>query len=299
MALLLAIADAPEHEVRAELTHLQAAEFLYETRLFPDLEYTFKHALTHEVAYQGLLHDRQRALHARITDAIERLSTERVAEQAERLAHHALRGEMWEKAVAYLRQAGLRAMARAANREAIAHLEQALETLHRLPEIRETIELTIDIHIDLRNALRPLSEWARIGEHLHEAEVLARTLGDQHRLGRIATFMVDQCVNAGDYDDAVRFGQEALRYRANPQRSLDRGGRNVQSGPDTRRPGRVQRRGHLARAERRARGRLALRALRDARHPLGDLGGRPRRRALPARPIRRGHRARRGRRADR
>src|SRR5436309_431681 len=70
MPLLLAIADAPEPEVRADLTHLQAAEFLYETRIFPDLEYTFKHALTHEVAYGGLLHDRQRALHARITEAI-------------------------------------------------------------------------------------------------------------------------------------------------------------------------------------------------------------------------------------
>src|SRR5712692_2107529 len=207
--LLLAIADAPEHEVRAELTHLQTAEFLYETRLFPDLEYTFKHALTHEVAYQGLLHDRQRALHARITEAIERLAPERVAEQAERLAHHALRGELWEKAVVYLRQAGLRAMARAANREAIAHLEQALGAVRRLPETRETTELTIDIHIDLRNALVPL-DWARMGEPLHEAEVLARALGDQHRLARIATFMVDQCQTTGDYNEAVRFGQEAL-----------------------------------------------------------------------------------------
>src|SRR5262249_58336827 len=89
LPLLLAIADTPEPEVRAELTRLQAAEFLYETRLFPDLEYTFKHALTHEVAYQGLLRDRQRALHARITEAIERLSSERIAEQSERLAHHA------------------------------------------------------------------------------------------------------------------------------------------------------------------------------------------------------------------
>src|SRR5207237_7822191 len=73
MPLLLAIADTPEPEVRAELTHLQAAEFLYETRLFPDLEHTFKHALTNEVAYQGLLHDRQRDLHARVTDPIEQL----------------------------------------------------------------------------------------------------------------------------------------------------------------------------------------------------------------------------------
>jgi tetratricopeptide (TPR) repeat protein len=196
--------------VRAELTRLQAAEFLYETRLFPDLEYTFKHALTHEVAYGGLLHDRQRTLHARIAEAIERLSPERVAEQAERLAHHALRGELWEKAVTYLRQAGLRAMARAANREAIAHLEQALEALRRLPEIRETTELTIDIRIDLRNALHPLGDQARMRDHLHEAEVLARPLGDQHRLARIATFIVIQCLATGDYDEAVRFGQEAL-----------------------------------------------------------------------------------------
>ena len=210
MPLLLAIADAPEPEVRAELTHCQAAEFLYETQLFPDLEYTFKHALTHEVAYGGLLHERQRALHARITEAIERLAPESVAEQAERLAHHALRGELWEKAVAYLRQAGLRAMARAANRQAVAHLEQALGVLRRLPETRETTELTIDIHIDLRNALLPLDDRGRMRDHLHEAEALARALGDQHRLARIATFMVIQCLGTGDYDEGVRFGQEAL-----------------------------------------------------------------------------------------
>ncbi|HSF02379.1 MAG TPA: hypothetical protein VLA62_05185, partial [Solirubrobacterales bacterium] len=210
LPLLLAIANASEHEVRAELTRLQAAEFLYETRLFPDLEYTFKHALTHEVAYQGLLREQQRALHARITVAIERLSPERVTEQAERLAHHALRGELWGKAVAYLRQAGLRAMERAAYGEAVAHLEQALPALRHLPGSRETTELTIDIRLDLRNALLPLGERERMGEHLHQAEGLARTVGDQHRLARIATFMVIQCVATGDYDRAVRFGQEAL-----------------------------------------------------------------------------------------
>jgi class 3 adenylate cyclase/tetratricopeptide (TPR) repeat protein len=210
LPLLLAIADTPEFEVGTELTRLQAGEFLYETRLFPDLEYTFKHALTHEVAYQGLLHERRRALHARVTEAIEQLSTERIAQQAERLAHHALRGELWEKAVGYLHQAGLRAMARAANREAISHLEQALAALCRLPESRQTFELTVDIHLDLRNAFQPLGDPARMGDHLHEAEVLARGLGDQHRLARIVTFMVIQRLRAGDYDEAVRFGQEAL-----------------------------------------------------------------------------------------
>jgi tetratricopeptide (TPR) repeat protein len=101
-------------------------------------------------------------------------------------------------------------MARGANWEAVPHLEQALEALHHLLETRETTELAIDIHIDMRSALNPLGDWARMGEHLHEAEVLARSLGDQRRLGRIATFMVVQCLVRGDFDEALRFGHEAL-----------------------------------------------------------------------------------------
>jgi tetratricopeptide (TPR) repeat protein len=209
-ALLLSIAELPEEDLRRALARLQSAEFLYEAAVFPDLEYTFKHALTHEVAYVGLLHDRRRLMHSRATEAIERLSAERVSEQAELLAYHAVRGELWDKAVAYLRQAGLRAMARAAHREAVAHLEQAHGALRHFPETRATIELTIDVRLDLRNALLPLGETSRIGEHLHEAEMLARTLGDQHRLAWIATFMVVQCRAIGDYEDAVRFGREAL-----------------------------------------------------------------------------------------
>ena len=58
------------------LTHLQAAEFLYETRLFPELDYTFKHGLTHQVAYESLLQERRRALHARIVEALEALADE-------------------------------------------------------------------------------------------------------------------------------------------------------------------------------------------------------------------------------
>ena len=112
---------------------LQAAEFLYEARLFPDLEYTFKHALTHDVAYGSLLQDRRRALHARIVEAIERLYPDRLAEHVERLAHHAFRGELWEKAVTYLRQAGAKAFARSANREAVAYFEQALTALTPSP----------------------------------------------------------------------------------------------------------------------------------------------------------------------
>ena len=107
-------------------------------------------------------------------------------------------------------------MARAANREAVAQLEQALGALRRLPETRETTELTIDIHIDLRNALSPLGDRGRMGEHLHEAEGLARTLSDQRRLARIAIFIAIQCLITGDYNEAFRFGHEALTIARTP-----------------------------------------------------------------------------------
>ena len=91
-ALLQAIAELPEADLYRGLAHLQAAEFLYEAGLFPELVYTFKHALTHEVAYSSLLLERRRVLHARIVEALEALVPDRVAEQVERLAYHALRG---------------------------------------------------------------------------------------------------------------------------------------------------------------------------------------------------------------
>ena len=134
LPLLQTIAELPEVTLHRGLAHLQAAEFLYETRLFPDHEYTFKHALTHEVAYGSLLQERRRVLHARIVEALERLAPDQLAEQVERLAHHALRGEVWEKALAYCRQAGEKAMERSAHREAVGCFEQALSALTHLPQ---------------------------------------------------------------------------------------------------------------------------------------------------------------------
>jgi predicted ATPase len=84
LALLEAMAETPEEPLRLGLAHLQAAEFLYETRLFPDIEYTFKHALTQQVAYETLLQERRRTLHARIVETLEVLAGDRVAEQVER-----------------------------------------------------------------------------------------------------------------------------------------------------------------------------------------------------------------------
>jgi predicted ATPase len=182
-ALLRAVADDAEDGVRLGLARLQAAEFLYEARPFPDLEHTFKHALTHEVAYGSVLQDRRRALHARLVGALEHVYADRLSEQIERLAHHALRGEVWDKAVTYQRQAGTRAVARSAYREAVACFEQALDGLTRLPMTHEALEQDIELRFDLRTALLAVGEMAKSLDHLREAERRARMHDDQRRLG--------------------------------------------------------------------------------------------------------------------
>ena len=209
-ALLQAIAELSEEELRRGLGHLQAAEFLYETSLFPELEYTFKHALTHKVAYGSLLQERRRALHAQIVDAIERLAPNRLDEQVDQLAHHALRGEVWDKAVAYCRQAGTKALAHSAFREVVMCSEQAFAALTHLPESRATQEQAIDLRLDLRNALWALGELRQVLDSLREDATLAEALDDQPRLGRVSAYMCRYFREMGDHDGAVECGQHAL-----------------------------------------------------------------------------------------
>jgi class 3 adenylate cyclase/tetratricopeptide (TPR) repeat protein len=182
--LLYGIAERSEEELRRELGHLQAAEFVYEARLFPDLEYTFKHALTHEVAYGSLLQHRRRALHARIVEVIEKLYSERVTEQVELLAHHASRGEIWEKAAEYLHQAGKKAATRSATQEAIAYFEQALDAVKHLPEGKQTIEKAINIRVDLGPTLIAASGFGSLDaeKNYTQARELCVRLGDTPQL---------------------------------------------------------------------------------------------------------------------
>jgi len=209
VAVLAAVAGRGADALADGLARLQSAEFLYETSLVPDTLYTFKHALTHEVAYGSLLHERRRALHARILETIEALYPDRLAEHVERLAHHAVRGEAWEKAFAYLRQAGTRAVARSANQAAVAWFEQALAALERLPESRGTQEQSVDVRLELRYAYYPVGELGKLFSSLREAERLALTLGDQRRLGWVWALMGQHLLVTRDSGQARPYAQRA------------------------------------------------------------------------------------------
>jgi class 3 adenylate cyclase/tetratricopeptide (TPR) repeat protein len=205
-AILEAIVQLPEPELRQRLWCLERAGFLQEVSLFPEPEWTFRHGLTCEVAYQGLLHDRRRALHTAVTDAIEASYADHASLPVERLALHAFNGEQWERALRYLRQAGARAAARSAYREAVAHFGQAQLAMSHLPLNRATREQSVDLALELRNALFIAGELPQMFEPLRLAEATAEQLGDDVRRGQVGAVLANSRWAVGEYEGAIEAG---------------------------------------------------------------------------------------------
>ena len=207
--LLQGVSGFPTDELQRRLARLQAAEFLYESQQFPEAEYTFTHALTHEVAYEGLLQNQRRVLHGRVVQALEGLGPDRSRRAVEQLAHHTVRGELWEKAVSYARAAGTKAATRGA-REAVVYFRQALTALEHLPETRETLEQAIDVRFYLGAVYVILADFEHASECLHRAEALAEGLNDRRRSGRVAALITQCSWLTGELERAVDFGRRAL-----------------------------------------------------------------------------------------
>src|SRR5215831_15299634 len=192
------------------LVQLVEAELLYQRGLPPQARYIFKHALIQEAAYQSLLRSTRLQYHRQIAQVLEQRFPDTCEVYPELVAHHALRGEIWEKAVAYFRQAGIKAFARSAHREALACFEQALAALEYLSQSRDTTEQAIDLRLDLRNVLLRFGESGRVLDYLREAEALSQTLGDERRLGRVSWCMTQYFMEEGEHDHGLESGRRAL-----------------------------------------------------------------------------------------
>jgi len=214
--LLQRAADAGEAEAAS------AVESLVRTQILHSVgdRFDFTHERFREVAYGRLLAMRRRMLHARVATALEEVyaasdATEMVqrdclSEHIERIAYHAVRGELLEKAVPYLRQVGANAFARSAYRESASAFQQALEAVGHLPETSQTLEQTIDLHFDLRHSLFPLGELDQALAHLREAERLATRLGDQRRLAMSLTLLGNLAMLTGHSAEAQTLARGAL-----------------------------------------------------------------------------------------
>ncbi|MGH7323180.1 MAG: ATP-binding protein [Candidatus Rokuibacteriota bacterium] len=215
--LLEAIAERTPDELRGGLAQLQAAEFLYEASLFPELEYTFKHALTLEVAYQTLLRERRRILHERVLGALEQRGSSQGPGHIELLAHHAVRGEMWEQAARYLYQAGEQALAQGRMKVGGSFYDAAIEALERLGE-RADPTFKLDAYLEAwvtRISNGQLEGLPQLGE---KAEALARALGDGPRLAKVqvrqAQAMAVTGLIPGTFASAIEKAREAFARAA-------------------------------------------------------------------------------------
>jgi tetratricopeptide (TPR) repeat protein len=141
---------------------------------------------------------------------LSELYPDRLEEHYPELAHHFSHGEVWEKALVYCRQAGDKALAQSAYREAVGYFEQALSALQYLPETRDTREQAIDLRFALRAALWPSGDYRRILAYVREAEALAEALDDPRRLGQVSVFLAGYFNQTGAYAQAIDSGERAL-----------------------------------------------------------------------------------------
>ena len=146
--------------------------------------FDFTHDRIREIAYLGLLAPHRRTLHAAIVDAVERFFADRLADHVEMVAYHAERGEVWDKAARYLREAGVKASERLAYREAHDCFERALSALERLPDGNKRTVLAIDVHIGLGPVLLMLKGAAatEAEEAYLRARDLCERIGETRRL---------------------------------------------------------------------------------------------------------------------
>ena len=210
-ALLGAVTGIAQPELRRAIHDLQVAEFLYEKAPFPDTEYSFKHSLTREVAYASLLRERRAILHARAARSLETLAAGRLDEHVERLADHAERGAIWDKALEYLQRSGLKAYSLYANADAARFFERALTVLKKLPETSDNLKQAVDLRFALRNALLPSFETDRISRSLDEIEPILARLGDKQRTAQYAAFRCNHHFLIGQQRRAIEFGETGVQ----------------------------------------------------------------------------------------
>jgi predicted ATPase len=154
LTLLKHVADQPEDDLLHQLSHLQTSEFIYERPVFPDIAYTFKHALTQEVAYSSVLQERRTALHDRIAQAIESLYSQTLDEHYNELAHHYSRSGNTLKAINYLQRAGQQAAQHSLYEEAVTHFTTALALLQSLSDASERAQQELTLQLSLAASLQ-------------------------------------------------------------------------------------------------------------------------------------------------
>ena len=213
LGLVRRVTRKPEHELERMLSRLQAGEFIYEQPATGDVEYTFKHALTQEVAYNALLVERRKLLHERAGMALESMFAGQLEDHLDELAHHYSRCDNVAKAVEYLARAGQQALQRSAYADAISSLSAAMNLLQRLPDTRERPGRELFIQLALGPALIAVKGYAapEAERAYTRARELCERLGDPPELFAVLLGLWFTYLLGGELRKAYELAEELLR----------------------------------------------------------------------------------------
>jgi class 3 adenylate cyclase/ABC-type nitrate/sulfonate/bicarbonate transport system ATPase subunit/tetratricopeptide (TPR) repeat protein len=187
LPLLTGAIDWPQSDVVAALRRLQSRDFVFEAKVLPVSVYRFGHALMRDVAYGSLPIAQRRSLHTAMVATLEEAGVGANDAPVERLAFHAARGELGQKAVGYCSQAADRAIDRSAFREAAVFLRDALGVLNGMEQDKHVIETGIDLRMKMRVAVTGATGGLKRSlVDLAEAQRMARSIDDIPRQGLLA-----------------------------------------------------------------------------------------------------------------
>jgi tetratricopeptide (TPR) repeat protein len=206
------VVEEPDEHLDQMLSELQMAEFIYEQPASSDIEYTFKHALTQEVAYNSILVERRKMLHERTAAVLEALHADDRADYVGELARHYHRSENAQKAVEYLTLAGEKAAARSALAEATGYLMSGLQTVSLLPDTHERDQRELRLQLALAVVQSATGGWsaAERFQSLERAYELCDRTGNGVEAFPVLWQLCQACMGAGRYSQAAELAERSI-----------------------------------------------------------------------------------------
>jgi predicted ATPase len=210
--LLAGVSSASDEELVDALAQLADAELIFRRGAPPQASYIFKHALVQEAAYESLLKSKRREIHGHIAQVLEENFPEKAEGEPDLLAHHYTEAGLAEPAIAYWRKAGLRAIERSANVEAVAHLTKGLELFSALPDSSERPQDELALQAPLASALTAAKGWAaaETGTALMRARELCGEIGDTPQMFEVLYGVWNYFYVAGDLHAGLELAEKCF-----------------------------------------------------------------------------------------
>jgi class 3 adenylate cyclase/tetratricopeptide (TPR) repeat protein len=201
-----------KEQIDTHLNSLERLDLVKTRTIQPDLEYIFKHALTQEVVYNGLLKRERKNIHERIGLVMENLFKDRLPEFYETLSFHFSQAKSLHKAVDYLVKSGEKSLSRYAVQESHKYYKKAYNLItDKQTKTDEERELLFDL----------LNKWSLVyyyrGDFKEHTDILRRHeneadfVKDKERRGMFYGWLGFILQFRWELTDSYKYLQKALK----------------------------------------------------------------------------------------